>query len=327
LEAKMLAIQIERTGGPEVLEPKTLPDPSPGPGQILIRHGAVGLNFIETYHRSGHYPPQLPKVLGQEAAGTVEAVGEDVTRFHVGDRAAYFSGSSGAYAELATVDAGRAVTLPRFVSDEDAAAVLLKGLTAEMLARRCCPLKPGQWALVHAAAGGVGQLLVQWAKASGATVVATAGSADKLKIAGEMGADYLVSYADADWAEQVRALTDGEGVEVVYDGVGKSTFDGSVKSLARRGVMVLYGGASGPVPPVDPLVLMRGGSLFLTRPTLFDYCATTAELDEAAKALFDLMGEGKLRVTVGQRFALKDAADAHRALEARQTTGSTLLIP
>jgi NADPH2:quinone reductase len=323
----MLAIQIDHTGGPEVLEPKTLPDPAPGPGQILIRHGAIGLNFIETYHRSGHYPMPLPKVLGQEAAGTVEAVGEGVTRFLAGDRAAYFSGSSGSYAELAVVEAGRAVKLPRFVSDEDAAAVLLKGLTAEMLARRCFHLKPGQRALVHAAAGGVGQLLTQWAKAQGATVIATAGSAEKLKIAGEHGADHLVSYAEADWPEQVRALTDGEGVAVVYDGVGKSTFDGSLKSLARRGTLVLYGGASGPAPAMDPLALMRGGSLYLTRPTLFDYSATTAELDAAAKALFDLMGDGRVKVTVGQRFALKDAADAHRALEGRRTTGSTLLIP
>jgi len=323
----MLAIQIERTGGPEVLTPTAVPDPEPGPGQIRIRHGAVGLNFVETYQRSGLYPMTLPKVLGQEAAGTVDAVGEGVTRFHVGDRAAYVSGSSGAYAELAVIDEGKAVRLPGFVSDEDAAAVLLKGLTVEMLVRRCYALKPGQTALVHAAAGGVGGLLVQWAKAIGATVIATAGSPDKLKIAGEHGADHLVSYAEADWADRVRALTGGRGVEVVYDGVGKATFDGSLKSLAKRGFLVLYGGASGPVPPVDPLALMRGGSLYLTRPTLFDYAADTAELDQAAEALFGLMRAGQLKVAVGQRYSLKDAADAHRALEGRQTTGSTLLIP
>jgi NADPH2:quinone reductase len=323
----MLAIQIDHTGGPEVLTPKTLPDPEPGPGQIRIRHGAIGLNFVETYQRSGLYPMTLPKVLGQEAAGTVDAVGEGVSRFHVGDHAGYVSGSSGAYAELAVIDEGRAVKLPRFVSDKDAAAVLLKGLTVEMLVRRCYPLRAGQWALIHAAAGGVGGLLVQWAKAIGATVIATAGSPEKLKIAGEHGADHLVSYAEPDWADQVRARADGEGVEVVYDGVGRATFDGSLKSLAKRGSLVLYGGASGPAPPVDPLALMRGGSLYLTRPTLFDYCATTAELDEAAKALFALIRDGKLKVSVGQRFALKDAADAHRALEGRQTTGSTLLIP
>ena len=323
----MLAIQIDRTGGPDVLEPKTLSDPEPGPGQIRIRHGAVGLNFVETYQRSGLYPMTLPKVLGQEAAGTVDAVGAGVTRFQAGDRAGYVSGSSGAYAEKAVIDQGRAVKLPRFVSDEDAAAVLLKGLTVEMLVRRCYQLKPGQWALVHAAAGGVGQLLVQWAKAIGATVIATAGSADKLRIAGDHGADHLVSYAEADWADQVRALTGGRGVQVVYDGVGKATFDGSLKSLAKRGFLVLYGGASGPAPAIDPLVLMRGGSLYLTRPTLFDYAADTAELDAAAEALFALMRDGKLKVSVGQRFELKDAADAHRALEGRRTTGSTLLIP
>ncbi len=189
---------------------------------------------------------------------------------------------------------------------------MLKGLTVEMLVRRVFPLKRGQWALVHAAAGGVGQLLTQWAKALGATVIATAGSADKLRIAGENGADHLIDYADAGWVDRVRTLTDGEGVEVVYDGVGKDTFDGSLKSLAKRGSSRLYGGASGPVPPVDPLALMRGGSLYLTRPTLFDYAATTAELDAAAKAMFALMRDGKLKVSIGQRFALRDAADAHR---------------
>ena len=323
----MLAIQIDRTGGPEVLELKTLPDPEPAAGQIRIRHGAIGLNFVETYQRSGLYPMTLPRVLGQEGAGTVDAVGDGVTRFHVGDRAAYVSGSSGSYAELTVIDEGKAVKLPRFVSDEEAAAVMLKGLTVEMLVRRCYPLKVGQWALVHAAAGGVGQLLVQWAKAIGATVVATASSAEKLAIARDHGADHLINYAEAGWAQQVRTLTDGEGVEVVYDGVGKDTFDGSLKSLAKRGHLILYGGASGPVQPIDPLALMRGGSLYLTRPTLFDYAATTAELDAAAAAMFALMRDDRLKVHVGQRFALKDAADAHRALEARQTTGSTLLIP
>jgi NADPH2:quinone reductase len=323
----MLAIQIECTGGPEVLTSKTLPDPQPGPGQILIRHGAVGLNFVETYHRSGLYPMTLPKVLGQEAAGTVDAVGAGVTRFKVGDRAAYVAGSSGAYAELATIDEGKAVKLPDFVSDEEAAAVMLKGLTVEMLVRRCHHLKAGDTALVHAAAGGVGGLLVQWAKALGATVIATAGSPDKMRIAKDHGADHVVSYEQADWADQVRALTSGKGMSVVYDGVGKATWEGSLKSLAKRGVFILYGGASGPVPPVDPLALMRGGSLYMTRPTLFDYVAETAELDEAAQDLFALMKAGKLTVSIGQRFALKDAADAHRALEGRATTGSTLLIP
>ena len=323
----MLAIQIERTGGPEVLSPATLPDPQPGPGQIRIRHGAVGLNFVETYQRSGLYPMPLPKVLGQEAAGTVDAVGTGVTRFHVGDRAAYVAHSSGAYAELSVIDQGKAVKLPDFVSDDEAAAVMLKGLTVEMLVRRCYQLKPGQTALVHAAAGGVGGLLVQWAKALGATVIATAGSPEKMALAKGRGADHVLSYDAPDWADKVRALTGGVGVHVVYDGVGKTTFDGSMKSLAKRGWMILYGGASGPAPPVDPLALMRGGSLVLTRPTLFDYSADTTELDEAAAALFAVMKSGAVKVQIGQRFALKDAADAHRALEGRATTGSTLLIP
>lgn len=323
----MLAIQIERTGGPEVLNPATLPDPAPGPGQIRIRHGAIGLNFVETYQRSGLYPQTLPKVLGQEAAGTVEAVGEGVSRFHVGDRAAFVSGSSGAYAELSVIDEGKAVRLPDFVNDEAAAAVMLKGLTVEMLVRRAFVLKPEHTALVHAAAGGVGGLLVQWAKAIGATVIATAGAPDKLALARSHGADHVLSYDAPGWGDHVRALTGGRGVNVVYDGVGRNTFDGSMASLAKRGVLILYGGASGPVPPVDPLALMRGGSLYLTRPTLFDYAADTAELDEAAEALFALMKSGAITVPIGQRFALKDAAEAHRALEGRRTTGSTLLIP
>jgi NADPH2:quinone reductase len=323
----MLAIQMDRTGGPEVLTPKDLPTPGPGPGQIRVRHGAVGLNFIETYQRSGHYPSSLPKVLGQEAAGTVDAVGAGVTRFRVGDRAAYAFGSSGSYAEAAVVGEGAAVRLPDDISDETAAAVMLKGLTAEMLLRRCYLLKAGQTALVHAAAGGVGGLLVQWAKAVGATVIGTAGSPAKADLARAHGADHVLDYADSTWPEQVRAWTGGGGVAVAYDGVGKTTAEGSLKSLAKRGWLVIYGGASGPVAPIDPLALMRGGSLILTRPTLFDYAGETAELDAAAEALFDVLRSGAVKPDIGQRFPLKDAADAHRALEARRTTGSTLLIP
>jgi len=323
----MRAIQIERTGGPEVLTPKILPDPEPGPGQIRVRHGAIGLNFVETYQRSGLYPMTLPKILGQEAAGVVDAVGEGVTRFHVGERAGYVSGSSGAYAEMSVIDEGKAIRLPDFISDEAAAAVLLKGLTVEMLVRRCYRLEPGQTALVHAAAGGVGSLLTQWAKAIGATVIATAGSPEKMELARGHGADHVLSYGGADWPDRVRALTDGQGVQVAYDGVGKATAEGSMKALAKRGFLIIYGGASGPAPSFDPLALMRGGSLYLTRPTLFDYAADTPEMDEAAEALFTVMKSGAVAVQVGQRFALADAADAHRALEGRQTTGSTLLIP
>ena len=323
----MLAIQIDHTGGPEVLTAKSLPDPEPGPGQIRIRHGAIGLNFIETYYRKGVYPMPLPAVLGQEAAGTVDAVGAGVTRFNAGDRAAYAAGSSGAYAELAIIAEGRAVKLPDAISDETAAATLLKGLTAEMLAQRCYTLKPGQAALVHAAAGGVGSLLTQWAKDVGATVIATAGSPDKQALAKAHGADHVLASDDPAWPDRVRGLTDGRGVDVAYDGVGKATFDGSLKSLAKRGWMIIYGAASGPAPAVDPLALMRGGSLVLTRPSLFDFIAGTAELDTAAGELFGRLASGVLKPEIGQRFALRDAADAHRALEARATTGSTLLIP
>jgi NADPH2:quinone reductase len=323
----MLAIQIERAGGPEVLIPKEIPTPEPGPGQIRVRHGAVGLNYVETYYRSGLYPLTLPKVLGQEAAGMVDAVGEGVTRFHVGDRAAYAAGSSGAYAEAATIDEGRAVKLPDSISDEIAAAVMLKGLTVEMLVRRCYALKPGQTALVHAAAGGVGSMLVQWAKTIGATVIGTTGSGAKADLARGHGADHVLNHGDPSWPDQVRALTGGAGVNVAYDAVGKTTVDGSMKSLAKRGWLIVYGGASGPVPPIDPLALMRGGSLVLTRPTLFDYIAETRELDAAAEALFAMLKSGAVKPQIGQRFALKDAAAAHRALEARQTVGSTLLIP
>jgi len=323
----MLAIQIDRTGGPEVLTPRELPDPQPGPGQIRIRHGAIGLNYVETYYRKGAYPMALPAVLGQEAAGTVDAVGAGVTRFKVGDRAAFASGSSGAYAELAVLGEGRAVKLPDFVSDEVAAAVLLKGLTVEMLVERCYKLRPGQSALVHAAAGGVGGLLVQWAKAIGATVIGTAGSPEKIQLALNHGADHVVANGDADWPDQVRALTGGAGVNVAYDGVGKATMEGSIKALAKRGWMIVYGAASGSAPSVDPLTLMRGGSLVLTRPTLFDYIADTGEMDAAAEALFVMLQSGAIKPDIGQRFALRDAADAHRALESRATTGSTLLIP
>lgn len=323
----MRAIQINQFGGPDVLTLADIPTPEPGPGQIRVRHSAIGLNFVETYQRSGLYPGPLPRVLGQEAAGTVDAVGSGVTRFRVGERAAYVSGSSGAYAESAVIPEGRAVRLPEFVSDETAAAVMLKGLTVEMLGRRLYVLKPGSSALVHAAAGGVGGLMVQWAKAIGATVIGTAGSPAKADQARAHGADHVLDYADPAWPDQVRNLTGGRGVDVAYDSVGKTTAEGSMKSLAKRGWLIIFGGASGPAPAIDPLNLMRGGSLIMTRPTLFDYIAETAELDDAAEALFAVLKSGAVKPDIGQRFALKDAADAHRALEARQTTGSTLLIP
>lgn len=321
----MLAIQAVRTGGPEVLEAVDLPVPSPGPGQVLIRHQAVGLNFIDTYHRGGLYPLKMPSVLGLEAAGVVEALGDGVTRLAVGDRVAY-NGTLGAYAEAAVVPADRAVKVPDAVSLETAAAVLLKGMTAEFLVRRCHRVEPGQTVLVHAAAGGVGSILVQWAKALGATVIATVGSEAKAAIAREHGADHVILYDREDVAARVLEITAGQGVAVVYDGVGKDTFEASLRSLGRRGVLATFGNASGPVPPVAPLEL-AGKSLFLTRPRLFDYIATTEELDESAAALFAVLESGAVKIEIGQTFPLAETRAAHEALEGRRTTGATLLIP
>ena len=321
----MLAIQAVRTGGPEVLEAVDLPVPSPGPGQILVRHQAVGLNFIDTYHRSGLYPMKMPAVLGLEAAGVVEALGEGVTRFKVGDRVAY-NGTLGAYSQAAVVPADRAVKVPDDVTLETAAAALLKGMTAEFLVRRCHKVEPGQTVLVHAAAGGVGSILVQWAKALGATVIATVGSEAKAALARDHGADHVILYGEEDVAARVQEITGGQGVAVVYDGVGKDTFEASLKSLGRRGVLATFGNASGPVPPFAPLEL-SGKSLFVTRPRLFDYIVTTAELDESAEALFAVLASGAVEVEVGQTFPLAEARTAHEALEGRRTTGATLLIP
>lgn len=323
----MLAIRIEQTGGPEVLRTVDVPAPEPGPGQVLVRHQAVGLNFIDTYHRTGLYPVRMPSGLGMEAAGVVEKVGEGVTRFAVGDSIAYASGPLGAYAEFHVTSADRAVKPPAGIDPKVAAAVLLKGMTAEFLVRRCFPLQAGQTALVHAAAGGVGQILVQWAKHIGATVIATVGSEDKAAVARGLGADHVILYRDQDVAAEVRRITDGKGVEVAYDSVGAATFEGTLASLARRGMFVSFGNASGPAPAVQPLQLQRAGSVFLTRPTLYDYTSTQAELDDSASALFDLIVRGVIKVEIGQTFPLARAADAHRALEARETVGATVLVP
>lgn len=323
----MLAIQAVRAGGPEVLEVVDLTVPTPGEGQILIRHEAIGLNFIDTYQRSGLYPMKLPAVLGLEGAGVVEKVGEGVTRFSAGDRVAYGNGPIGAYAEFHVVPEGRAVRLPTGIEPATAAAAMLKGMTAEFLLRRCVPVKAGDWVLIHAAAGGVGTIMVQWAKALGAKVIGTAGSDDKAALAAENGADETILYRDEDVAARVREITGGTGVRVVYDGVGAATFQGSLDSLARRGTLVSYGNASGPAPAVLPLELSRRGSLFLTRPTLFDYVVTTEELDESAGALFEVIGSGAVKIDIGQTFPLAETRRAHEVLEARGTTGSTLLIP
>jgi NADPH2:quinone reductase len=321
----MLAVQIQRTGGPEVLEVVDIPAPTPGPGEILIRQEAVGLNFIDTYHRGGLYPMKLPAVLGTEGAGVVETMGEGVTRFSPGDRVGY-AGATGAYAQLRTLPADRAVKLPDGISTRLAAASMLKGMTAEFLLRRCYAVKAGDAILVHAAAGGVGMILSQWGKALGARVIGTVGSAEKAEVAKAHGCDEVILYREEDVAERVKALTGGEGVRVVYDGVGADTFEASLNSLGRRGVMVTYGNASGPAPAVAPLRLTRG-SLYLTRPTLFDYIITTQELDESAAALFHVLGDGSVKIEIGQEFPLAEARRAHEVLESRATVGSTLLIP
>ena len=322
----MLAIRAREAGGPEVLEAVEVDKPAPRPGQILVRNQAIGLNFIDTYQRSGLYPVRFPAVLGQEAAGVVEAVGEGVSRFKPGDRVAY-SGQTGAYAECQAVAAERAVALPDGVSFEVAAASLLKGMTTEFLVRRCYPLKAGETVLVHAAAGGVGTLLVQWAKALGVTVIGTVGSEEKAALARRLGADHVILYRNEDVAARVKEITGGAGVPVAYDSVGKDTFEATLASLKRRGLFVSFGNASGPVPAFAPLRLMQAGSLYFTRPTLYDYTATTAELDESAGELFSMIGSGKLAVEIGQRFKLADARQAHEALESRATIGASVLLP
>ena len=322
----MRAIRVSRTGGPEVLELVDIDTPQPRPGQILVRHQAVGVNFIDTYQRSGLYPMKLPAGLGSEAAGVVEAVGDGVTRFKVGDLAAY-AGAPGAYADANVVVANRAVKVPAGIDARVAAAALLKGMTVEFLLRRLHKVEAGETILVHAAAGGVGQIMVQWAKALGAVVIATVGSEAKAARVRELGADHVILYRDQDVAAEVRRITDGKGVPVAYDSVGKDTFEGTLKSLARRGVFVSFGNASGPPPPVEGRQLMVNGSLFFTRPTMGDYQATTAELDASAAALFEMIGSGKIRIEIGQTFPLADARRAHEALESRATIGASLLIP
>jgi NADPH2:quinone reductase len=323
----MLAVQAARAGGPEVLEVVERPVPTADPGQILIRHKAVGLNFIDTYHRSGLYKIPMPAVLGLEAAGVVEAVGEGVERFAAGDRVAYASGPMGAYAEFHVVPAGRAVKVPDAVALETAAASMLKGMTAEFLLRRCRKVEAGETILVHAAAGGVGQIMVQWAKALGAIVIGTAGGPETTALAASLGADHVIDYRSEDVAARVREITGGAGVPVAYDSVGAATFEATLASLSRRGLFVSFGNASGPPPPVAPARLNDAGSLYLTRPKLFDYIPTTADLDASAAALFDVIGSGQVKITIGQTFPLREARAAHEALEGRLTTGATLLIP
>jgi len=316
---------IDRHGGPEVIGWREVDLPPPGPGEVLVRQTAVGLNYIDTYHRQGIYPIALPGGLGSEAAGVVEAVGAGVTALVPGDRVAGFGPTRGAYASARVIPAAELFRLPDDVDDETAAALLLKGCTAEFLVERCARVEPGQAVLVHAAAGGVGQLLVGWLKAAGATVIGTVGTAAKVARAQEMGADHVLVHRDGDVAARVRELTGGAGVAVSFDGVGGATWDVSLAATRRRGLIVSYGNAGGVVEGVNLGVLARAGSLFVTRPTLFDYYVTAEEREAGVARVFAMLRSGAIRPAIGQRFALADAADAHRALEAGETQGSTVL--
>jgi NADPH2:quinone reductase len=322
----MLAIRIHETGGPEKLRADDVPVPAPGPGELRLRVQAAGVNFIDTYQRSGLYAVPLPHTLGQEAAGVVTAVGAGVADFKVGDRVAS-AAVKGGYAAEALVPAAATVRVPAAVTTQAAAAVLLQGLTAHYLACDTWPLKPGDTALVHAAAGGVGLLLVQITKQRGARVLATVGSDAKAALAREAGADAVCVYTRENFAEMARAFTGGRGVDVVYDGVGKDTFEGSLASLRPRGLLASFGNASGAVPPFAPLMLAQKGSLFLTRPTLTHYLLAPGELRARSADLFAWIASGALKVRIGATFPLAAAADAHRVLEGRGTTGKVLLLP
>jgi NADPH2:quinone reductase len=323
---KTKAIRIHEYGGPEQLRWEEIELPPPGPGEVQIRHWAVGLNYIDVYHRSGIYPtPDLPCTLGMEAAGIVEAVGPEVTGFAPGDRVAYATPPLGAYAEARNLAAGRLVQLPDGIDFDHAAAMMLQGMTAEYLLRRTYPVQAGETVLFHAAAGGVGLIFCQWAKQLGATVIGTVGNEDKAKIARAHGCDHAILYREESVVDRVKQLTGGRGVQVVYDGVGKETWETSLDCLAPRGMMVSFGNASGKVPPVELGELTSRGSLYLTRPTLMTYTAETGEMRDSATALFARVLAGDIRIEINQRFALAEAAEAHRALEARETTGSTVL--
>lgn len=322
----MLAIQVEETGGPEMLRPGEVPEPDSAPGRLVVEVEAAGLNFIDVYQRSGLYPMELPFIPGMEGAGRVVAVGEGVDGFDVGDVVAW-ADAPGSYAEFITLPAERAVRVPAGIEPATAAAVMLQGLTAHYLATSTFPLQAGHRCLIHAGAGGVGRLLIQIAKRVGAVVFTTVGSAEKEEAAVAAGADHVINYREVPFVEAVTAIAGERPIDVVYDGVGASTFEGGLALLKRRGTMVTFGNASGAVPPVSPLTLMRNGSLFLTRPTLGDHIATRVELQERTGELFEWIGAGSLEVLVGETYPLADAAGAHRALEGRVTMGKVLLLP
>ena len=321
------AIRIHQTGGPEVLRWEEVAVGDPALGEARVRHEAVGLNFIDIYHRSGLYPLPLPSGIGLEGAGVVEAVAAGVTNVKVGDRVAYAGGPVGAYSEVRCLPADRLLKMPDSLDFHTGAAMMLQGLTSAYLLRRTYRVQAGDAVLIHAAAGGVGLIACQWAKALGATVIGTVSNEAKAALATAHGCEHIIYYAREDVARRVREITGGEGVAVVYDGVGKDTFAGSLDSLRTRGTMVSFGNASGPVPPFDPLLLSQKGSIFITRPTLMHYTAKRDELEALGGELFAAVTSGQVRIEVNQRYALADAAQAHRDLEARKTTGSTILLP
>jgi NADPH2:quinone reductase len=322
------AIRIHEYGGPEVLRWEEAEVGEPGPGQLRVRHAAVGLNYIDVYHRTGLYPlPSLPWTLGMEGAGKVEAVGEGVTEFKVGDRVAYASPPVGAYAEVRLMPADRVVALPDAIDDQTAAAMMLQGMTAQYLLRRTYRVQPGDTILLHAAAGGVGLIASQWARHLGATVIGTVGSDEKAELARAHGCHHVIVYSRENFTQRVREITDGQGVAAVYDSVGQATFMNSLDCLRRLGMMVSFGNASGPVPPFDPGILAAKGSLFLTRPSLMAYTAERADLLASAADLFEVVASGAVKIEVHQTYPLAETAQAHRDLEARKTTGSTVLLP
>ena len=321
------AIRIHQTGGPEVMRWEEVVVGDPAPGEARVRHEAVGLNYIDVYHRNGLYPLPLPAGLGMEGAGVIEAVGPGVTGLAPGDRVAYAGGPLGAYSQVRCMPADRLLKMPDSLDFRTGAAMMLQGLTAAYLLRRTYRVQPGDAVLIHAAAGGVGLIACQWAKALGATVIGTVSNEAKAALATAHGCDHIIYYTHEDVAARVREITAGEGVAVVYDGVGKDTFTGSLDSLRVCGMMVSFGNASGPVAPFDPLLLSQKGSIFITRPTLMHYTAKRDDLQSLGTALFDIVTSGKVKIEVNQTYALSDAAHAHRDLEARKTTGSTILIP
>ncbi len=321
----MKEIRIERHGGPDVMQYVDVELSAPAPGEIQIRHTEIGLNFIDTYHRTGLYPLPLPSGLGLEAAGVVEALGQGVNHFGVGDRVAYGAGPIGAYSQMRNIPAGRVVKLPDTIDDQTAAAIMLKGMTACYLLRQTYEVQAGDTILFHAAAGGVGQIAIQWANALGATVIGTVGSQAKAETAKALGCHHVIDYSKENIAERVREITEGKGVPVVYDGVGKSTIDASLDSLQPRGLLVSFGNASGPVTNFDLGLLSAKGSLYITRPTLMTYVASDEALQANTRDLFDIVGSGKVKINVNQRYPLSEVAQAHRDLEARKTTGSTVL--